>query len=422
MTEIEHLRVVATMAAVALAALLLALVGSGPADAAFQGQNGDIVFQRDGNIWLMGPRGVSAPSNTISTNLTPNTPSSQDVDPAMSPNGRKVAFTTNRDGDYEIFALDIYSGVLTKVTRNVVRDAQPAWSPNGQRIAYESPNVAGDIDIFSKNADGTGTAVDEVNIGGNQFTPSWSPDGDEIAFQDGPTNDVWLYDRATSFSILVASDGTASQDLLPNWSPDGSRIVFQSNRPAPDGSTDYEIYTARSSDGGDLRRLTNNAFDDGNAAYSPNGSRIVHNDYFSGNADILTRDSSNGSDPRLLLAPGTDDAAPDWGRVAPPAAPGCTISGTFARDLMTGTSAADTICSLGGNDEVDALDDNDTMKGGTGNDRLIGGGGRDSLLGSNGGDILDSRDGVNRNDSLNGGPGTDRCLKDARELAVRSCP
>jgi dipeptidyl aminopeptidase/acylaminoacyl peptidase len=329
---------------------------------------------------------------------------------------------SDRDGDFESSTVDIYTGKFTKVTRNAVREAQPAWSPNGQKIAFETHSslLTTDVKILVARADGRGTAMFVTSpVPGDTFAPSWRPaGGDEIAFYkngDVKVRDLSVADVDPGAVRSITTDGQSYDDILPNWSPDGSRLVFQSNRRTADGTTDYEIYTARASDGNDRRRLTDNSFDEGDAAYSPSDARIVYNDFIFGTGDLLTINSTDGSHESAIVVGGTQDLSPDWGNAVPPPS-GCTKAGTFFADIMTGTNAADTICSLAGNDRVDGLGGNDALKGAVGRDTLIGGSGRDKLLGS------DGSDGVNGNDSLNGGPGTDRCVKDTREASVRNCP
>ena len=414
MRRIDHTKAVLAMVILAAVALVLG-EATRPAEAAFPGASGNIVFQRNGDIWLTGP-------GTLRVNLTPNTPLSDDVDPSVSPSGRKIAFTSNRDGDFEIFTVDIYTGSLTRVTSNTVRDAEPAWSPDGASLAYESPTSASgrtDTDIWTKNSDGTGVPTDVVSTIGDDHAPSWSPDGQEIAFDQ--FGNVLVKNLATGILRPILSTPCFSS-IKPNWSPDGSKLVFQSNAGGGCSTADYEIYTARSSDGGDLRRITNNTTPDGNAAFSPDGIAIVYGDFSSGNSDILVTSSGGMGLIETVVVGPTDDGSPDWGVVAQPAGPGCTISGTFASDYIRGDALNDTICSLGGNDRVEGYIGNDTLKGGAGRDQLLGEAGRDTLLGGDSRDILDSRDGTNGNDRLNGGPGRDRCMKDAREASVRSCP
>jgi hypothetical protein len=84
-------------------------------------------FEEDRDIWL-------ASKNHLA-NLTPNT-ASNDEDPSISPDGRKVAFASDRDGDFEIYTANVFSGKLQQLTDNVGDDRYPAWSPDGTKISF----------------------------------------------------------------------------------------------------------------------------------------------------------------------------------------------------------------------------------------------------------------------------------------------
>jgi Tol biopolymer transport system component len=422
-TKANALRVSSVSAAV-VAALLLALMAANPIQAAFPGTNGVIAYDKAGDIWLTDSRGI----DSFTVNLT-NSPNASDLNPSVSPDGRHVAFESNRGtSDYEIYTLSIYTGTLGQVTNNAVSDLDPAWSPDGRKLAYVSPTDApgrSDMDIWIKNANGTGSATNVTSTGvassrANDLAPSWSPLGNEIAYYVSDGYDIVVKNPDTHVNRNLTT-GTADEALMPNWSPDGSRIAFQ-RRSGP--SSDYEVWTVWASDGTDGQQLTSNAFDDEYPAYSPDGTRITFSrEDFGGDYDLYSV-ASSGTVPDERVIAGTEDQefAPDWGAASPPVSPGCTMNGTFAADFIVGTAGDDTICAFGGNDEVRGNFGNDTISGGNGRDRLIGFIGNDMLFGDGGRDILDSRDGVNGNDVLNGGPGRDRCLKDRRELAVRSCP
>jgi hypothetical protein len=424
-TIIKPQRAFATLVAALLALSCLAfLVRAQPVEAAFPGTNGVIAYENTGDIWLTDSRGVDA----FHVNLT-NSPVALDINPSVSPDGTRVAFQSTRGGsDFEIYTLHIYTGALRQVTNNSVVDGDPAWSPNGTRLAYVSPtNASGrtDMDIWIKNADGTGTATNLSSVGGMSTTddlaPSWSPNGNEIAFHTIPYYDIVGTTLSGADRVIGSEISPSSQYLNPNWSPNGARITYQYS----DGTNDYEIYTLRASDGLDRRQLTSNSSEDEYPAYSPNGTQIAFSSNRAVDYSLFTMSSSDdgtSADERLLDGSPGSQLAPDWGATAPPASPGCTMSGTFAADSIFGTAGNDTICALGGNDHVAAYTGDDTLKGGGGNDRLSGYTGRDRHFGGGGGDTLDSRDGLNGNDSLNGGPGRDRCLKDRSEASVRSCP
>src|SRR5437667_6655635 len=160
------------------------------------------------------------------TRLTVNTASDRlaPLNPAWSPDGTKIAFSTNRDGNYEIYTMNADGSGPTRLTSNAADDASPTWSHDGTKIAFVRYLGGGNYEIYVLDADlcheCTGT---------------------------GPTN----------------LSQSASADLEPAWSPDGTKIVFASNR---DGN--YELYTINP-DGTGVTRLTRNTVSDREPSWQP---------------------------------------------------------------------------------------------------------------------------------------------------------
>jgi hypothetical protein len=137
-----------------LAATLVALAGAKPAEAAFAGfpeGHVPIAFEKEGDIWVA--------SKMHLVNLTPNTATFNDVDPVVSPDGRKVAFASDRDGDFEIYMASVFTGEVERVTDNEVDDRKPAWSPYGRWISYQSLHYSSPTHSGIFLAKGVGTAA-----------------------------------------------------------------------------------------------------------------------------------------------------------------------------------------------------------------------------------------------------------------------
>ncbi len=143
----------------------------------------------------------------------------------------KIAFTSDRDGNREIYVMDADGTNQVRLTNNGILDDHARWSPDGKKIAFLSQRPTSEFAIFIMDADGTGrTEVTSVNhqLIGNQWfgwdgwSMSWSPDGRSIAFQDGPLNGSTI--------MIVNADGSNRRNLTagigPAWSPDGSKILF----------------------------------------------------------------------------------------------------------------------------------------------------------------------------------------------------
>lgn len=102
-----------------------------------------------------------------------------------NPDGERIAFSSRRDGDFEIYVMNADGTGLARLTDNDAADKHPAWSPDGQRIAFDS-NRDGTWEIYVMNADGDGLArltYDDADDGSFwALRPVWSPDGKRIAF------------------------------------------------------------------------------------------------------------------------------------------------------------------------------------------------------------------------------------------------
>ena len=91
----------------------------------------------------------------------------------------KIAFRSNRSGNYDIYTISTTGGTLNRITQDPGLDLDPDWSPDGNRIAFASDRQGGDYEIYSASSTGLETDVQRVTTGtsGSDNSPVYSPDG-----------------------------------------------------------------------------------------------------------------------------------------------------------------------------------------------------------------------------------------------------
>jgi len=181
-----------------------------------------IVFSRSENIYMAT---LNAGGNSKPIRLTRNT--NADRQPAVSPSGRKIAFASDRDGDFDIYLMNAGPESKTnrpvKLTRNQVDDFTPDWSPEGERIAFSHDTEGGREIYVMKAAPRSQDTNPPRNLTGDpadDSDPTWSPDGELIAFTSDRTgdDDIWRM-RADGTDPTNLTRSPSSTDLQPAWRP-----------------------------------------------------------------------------------------------------------------------------------------------------------------------------------------------------------
>lgn len=139
-----------------------------------------------------------------------------DVSPSWSPDGRKLAFCSSRDGTPQIYVADLDSGRIERITRKGSYNTSPAWSPRGDRIAFTG-RVSGRFQVFVKEL-ATGVLHQVTNAAGDSTDATWAPDGRYLAFSTTRSGrgEIWLSDwQGRAPRRLIATRG---DDSSPSWS------------------------------------------------------------------------------------------------------------------------------------------------------------------------------------------------------------
>ena len=185
-----------------------------------------------------------------------------DCNPAFSPDGGSIAYSSDHTGDFEIYVKSLAPGARDiQLTADGQQNFDPAWSPDGKRITYYSMKRDG---IFGSH-------------------PVWSPDGQWLAFQAVSSPDLGAVPMGKSTIWLVSAQGGTPRQLTrvdypagshfaPSWSPDGKRIAFINF-----DTRSPQVWSIAAS-GDELQAITKHGTGDKSwPIYSPDGKGIFYN-------------------------------------------------------------------------------------------------------------------------------------------------
>lgn len=191
--------------------------------------NAALIFSAErGGRWELYAASADAISDSAQwKQLTRNLDSARN--PALSPDGARVAFQARHEGNWEIYILDLADGAVTRVTKGLAYDGAPTWSPDGKQIAFESYR-ANKMDIWRMDADGANLKNLTADSAAYNFAPVWSPDGKTIVYTSWETGNKQLFAMTPEGAARTNLSNNRFHDEQPAFAPDGKQIAFVSNR------------------------------------------------------------------------------------------------------------------------------------------------------------------------------------------------
>lgn len=229
----------------------------------------------------------------------------------FEPLSNRIVFESNRDGDSEIYVMNVDGTGAQNLTRDAAQDVEPDVASSGSAVTFESNRSGGNRDIWILD---TGGIRNVTSSGAQESSPTFNGTGDRVAYARRSSTTTWsIWSIGTNGNGAVVLTDDAGDDEQPAWSSDGSMILFRSDR---DGQGHQDIYVM-DADGQNVTRLTVDASDDGKPAWSSSGDQITWSTNRAGTFDVWRADFDKVS--RTLsnlvnLTPGSTgvDGKSDW--------------------------------------------------------------------------------------------------------------
>ena len=209
----------------------LATVGEGGSEVAISHRTRRLVYTRestDWNIWRLETSDFSQKKTGAPTRLIAST--YLDFLPEFSPDGKKIAFNSNRTGDFQIWICDSDGSNPQQLTSRGVACGFPHWSPDGQQIAFESGSAGASFQIYIISING-GKLKPLTSGLANNGHPNWSRDGKWIYFSSDRSGDwqIWKVPASGGDAVWVTRNGGVGA----SESPDSQWVYYSKNAPAP---------------------------------------------------------------------------------------------------------------------------------------------------------------------------------------------
>ncbi len=241
----------------------------------------------------------------------PNSTAETSMTDITEPNG-KIAFTTNRDGNKEIYLMDADGSNLQNISQHPAMEYGASWSPNLKYLAtYSNRNFNPEIYLLDREND---TAIRLTNDGSDDVLPAISPDGKRIAFMSDRN-------QKSRCIFLMKLDGSEVQALTnndvyeesPSWHPNGKSLLFTRQLRDDNDTTSVangEIFTLDLSTKIATRVSNKDGYDSG-AVYDPKGEKIAFYGPGEQSFDIFIM-NRDGSELMNITNDTLDAYSPSW--------------------------------------------------------------------------------------------------------------
>ena len=176
-----------------------------------------ILFSRDLNpivgeiqedIFTMRADGTNQQNRTRTSGIN-------EFEATWSPDGQKIAFASDRDGDNEIYTMSPHGSNLRQLTVNVLNDEFPDWSPDSRLIAFNNSDPDDNFEIYTMRRNGSNL----TRLGAPGAIPVWSPDGRKLAFGSDRDGSLDIFTMRANGRDQVNRTNNPAFDLAADWQP-----------------------------------------------------------------------------------------------------------------------------------------------------------------------------------------------------------
>ncbi len=203
-----------------------------------------------------------------------------DLYPEASPDGKKIAYTSDIKGIWQIVIMDWDGQNKRQITHNSFRSAYPSWSYDMKYIYFEA-FIDGDWELYRINSNGTGQKRLTYNSGGHDWHPSGHPFDSKIIFESGMPGHDDIYIMNHDGSKVSRIFNTHKRRRTPDLSSDSTKITYTRYF-----GNNSEVYYADIRDQNEIR-VTYNSDWDGHPMFSPDGKLIVYEERSGGKDDLI---------------------------------------------------------------------------------------------------------------------------------------
>ncbi len=289
--------------------LYLPQLTTGPSAASFTPDGAALVYSMGGSLWKQ------AIDSTSAVEIT-HAPGAYDYQPDVSRDGRVVVFARYDGGSVELWRLDLASGREEQLTSGGDVNVEPRLSPDGRRLAWVSTRGTGHFNLFVAGIDSAGLHGAAPLLGDNRsvidryyysafdhaVNPSWSPDGSTIYVVSNPevpwgSGDLWAVPVANPGERRMVLREETTWSAHPEQAPSGPRLLYSSYR----GRQWHQLWLT-TTDGAAPLPLTFGEYDNRNARWSPDGSRVLYVSNEHGNTALVVQDLVGGSQREIVAS------------------------------------------------------------------------------------------------------------------------